>query len=131
MSQQDLAELSGLSVRTISDLERGRTRFPYPDSLARLADALGLSGPGRVDFIAAAGRRLMRAEGTNAAGSGTSSRSRMGLRQLPAAIEHLAHALRAKPVPDPEDLSADIWESDAELAAFLAGLRAARAIPLW
>ena len=44
MSQQDLAELSGLSVRAVGDLERGRTRFPYQDSLARLADALGLRG---------------------------------------------------------------------------------------
>jgi transcriptional regulator with XRE-family HTH domain len=58
MSQQDLAERSGLSVRALSDLERGRTRFPYQDSLARLADALGLRGPARTDFIAAAGRRV-------------------------------------------------------------------------
>ncbi|MGD0701156.1 MAG: tetratricopeptide repeat protein [Trebonia sp.] len=57
-SQQELAEQSGLAVRTISDLERGRTRWPYPDSLHRLADALGLSGTGRAEFTAAAGRRL-------------------------------------------------------------------------
>jgi transcriptional regulator with XRE-family HTH domain len=62
MSQQDLAERSGLSVRAVSDLERGRTRFPYQDSVARLADALGLRGPARTDFIAAAGRRVGRAE---------------------------------------------------------------------
>jgi tetratricopeptide (TPR) repeat protein len=61
LSQQELAERSGLSVRTISNLERGRTRWPYPGSLHRLADALGLSDGARADFIAAAGRRLARA----------------------------------------------------------------------
>jgi tetratricopeptide (TPR) repeat protein/transcriptional regulator with XRE-family HTH domain len=58
LSQQELAEQSGLAVRTISDLERGRTRWPYRDSLYRLADALGLSGTARAEFTAAAGRRL-------------------------------------------------------------------------
>jgi len=33
-------------------------------------------------------------------------------------------------VPDPGELGDDIWESDAELAAFLADLRAARPVPL-
>jgi transcriptional regulator with XRE-family HTH domain len=134
MSQQELAERSGLSVRTLSDLERGRTRFPYQNSLARLADALGLRGPARTEFITAAGRRLVRAEAADAAGSGESGSSGSGrivLRQLPpAAIEHLADTLHAQPVPDPGDLGDDIWESDAELAAFLAGLRAARTAPL-
>jgi transcriptional regulator with XRE-family HTH domain len=58
LSQEELAARSGLSVRTIRDLERGRTRWPYQDSLHRLADALELRGDGRGDFIAAAGRRL-------------------------------------------------------------------------
>jgi hypothetical protein len=39
--------------------------------------------------------------------------------QLPA-IEDLAWAQHAQPVADPGELAADIWESDAELAAFLA-----------
>ena len=42
LSQQELAERSGLSIRTISNLERGRTRWPFPASVHRLADALGL-----------------------------------------------------------------------------------------
>jgi tetratricopeptide (TPR) repeat protein/transcriptional regulator with XRE-family HTH domain len=58
LSQQELAERSGLSVRAISDLERGRTRWPYPDSLHRLADALDLRDADRAEFIASAGRRL-------------------------------------------------------------------------
>ena len=43
-----------------------------------------------------------------------------------AAIEDLARARHAEPVTDPEELAADIWESDAELEAFLADLRPAR-----
>lgn len=45
--------------------------------------------------------------------------------QLPT-IEDLAWAQHAEPVADPVELAADIWESDAELAAFLADLRASR-----
>jgi tetratricopeptide (TPR) repeat protein/transcriptional regulator with XRE-family HTH domain len=41
MTQEELAQLSGLSVRTVRNLEVGRTR-PYRDSLRRLADALRL-----------------------------------------------------------------------------------------
>ncbi len=43
-----------------------------------------------------------------------------------ATIEDLARAQHAQPVADPEELAEDIWESDAELEAFLADLRAAR-----
>jgi predicted ATPase/transcriptional regulator with XRE-family HTH domain len=58
LSQEELAERAGLSVRAISDLERGRTRSPYPNSARRLADALLLTDAARAEFIAAAGRRL-------------------------------------------------------------------------
>ena len=56
ISQQELADRSGLSVRAISNLERGRTRWPYRNSLERLADSLTLAGTQREDFIAV-GRR--------------------------------------------------------------------------
>src|SRR3979490_1698680 len=42
LTQEDLAERSGVSVRAIADLERGRTRRPYPSSVRALARALGL-----------------------------------------------------------------------------------------
>src|SRR5256885_13175887 len=58
LSQEELAQRAGLSVRAISNLERGRTRLPHPDSVLRLADALRLGDEERVRFIAAAGRRL-------------------------------------------------------------------------
>lgn len=35
----------------------GRTRWPCPDSVDRLANALGLSDAERPEFVAAAGRR--------------------------------------------------------------------------
>jgi tetratricopeptide (TPR) repeat protein/DNA-binding XRE family transcriptional regulator len=52
ISQQELAERSGMSVRAISNLERGRTRWPYRHSLKRIADSLGLTGAQREAFIA-------------------------------------------------------------------------------
>jgi tetratricopeptide (TPR) repeat protein/transcriptional regulator with XRE-family HTH domain len=58
LSQAELGERSGLSVRAISNLERGRTRSPHPDTVYRLADALGLAEAARAEFAAAAGRRL-------------------------------------------------------------------------
>jgi tetratricopeptide (TPR) repeat protein/transcriptional regulator with XRE-family HTH domain/DNA-binding SARP family transcriptional activator len=58
LSQEELAERSGLTVRTVRNLERGRSRWPYRDTLRRLADALGLGGAARAAFLAGAGRRL-------------------------------------------------------------------------
>jgi len=40
LTQEELAERAGLSVRGLSDLERGVRRFPYPDTIERLADVL-------------------------------------------------------------------------------------------
>ncbi|HET6319371.1 MAG TPA: AAA family ATPase, partial [Chloroflexota bacterium] len=42
LTQEELAERAGLSVRAITDLERGVRRFPYPDTVERLARALQL-----------------------------------------------------------------------------------------
>lgn len=58
LSQQELAERAGLSSRTIGNMERGASKWPYRDSLHRLADALELRDNARARFIAAAGRRL-------------------------------------------------------------------------
>jgi transcriptional regulator with XRE-family HTH domain len=46
LTQEELAERAGLSARAITDLERGVRRFPYFDTVARLADALGLNAGG-------------------------------------------------------------------------------------
>src|SRR5579885_2138757 len=54
LTQEALAERAGISARSISDLERGLSRAPHPDTIAFLAQALGLSGPERATFLAAA-----------------------------------------------------------------------------
>ncbi|MGO9082419.1 MAG: ATP-binding protein [Streptosporangiaceae bacterium] len=90
LSQEQLAERSGLSIRAIRNLERGHTRWPHPDSVHRLADALDLRGAARADFVAAAGRRLAPAavsvstapaDGPHQAGSG-----QIVPRQLPGQV---------------------------------------------
>jgi tetratricopeptide (TPR) repeat protein/transcriptional regulator with XRE-family HTH domain len=58
LSQEELSAQSGVSVRSICDLERGRTRWPHPASVQRLADALQLTGTARAEFVGAANRRL-------------------------------------------------------------------------
>ncbi|SFI69086.1 AAA ATPase domain-containing protein [Amycolatopsis sacchari] len=59
MTQAELAEASGVSVRALSNLERGRARAAQRRSTEVLADALGLAGADRAGFLAAAreGRR--------------------------------------------------------------------------
>jgi hypothetical protein len=44
----------------------------------------------------------------------------------PSTIEELARIQHAQPVADLDELVEDIWESDEELDAFLADLRASR-----
>jgi transcriptional regulator with XRE-family HTH domain/tetratricopeptide (TPR) repeat protein len=56
LTQEALAEKSGLSVQAVGALERGDRRFPHRDTLDRLATALDLSGDDRAAFTAAATR---------------------------------------------------------------------------
>ncbi|HXM56529.1 MAG TPA: tetratricopeptide repeat protein [Candidatus Dormibacteraeota bacterium] len=58
LSQERLAQLSGLGTRTVSDLERGRTEHPHGDTVRLLADALDLRGEARARFEAAAGQAV-------------------------------------------------------------------------
>jgi predicted ATPase/DNA-binding XRE family transcriptional regulator len=62
LTQEELAEAAGLSPRTISDLERGVKRTARKDTAGLLADALGLAGPVRGVFVAAARGRIPAAE---------------------------------------------------------------------
>src|SRR5579872_5041574 len=57
LTQEELAERAHLSVRAISDLERGARRAPYKDTVRLLAEALGLDAPERTRLEAAARRR--------------------------------------------------------------------------
>ena len=54
LTQEALAERAGLSVRGISDLERGRRASPYYDTVRLLADALDLDTDDRANLLAAA-----------------------------------------------------------------------------
>lgn len=54
LSQEELAERSGLSVRGLSDLERGLRQTPRLESLRMLADALALDDATRAALFAAA-----------------------------------------------------------------------------
>jgi predicted ATPase/DNA-binding CsgD family transcriptional regulator/transcriptional regulator with XRE-family HTH domain len=54
LSQQELAERAGLSLRGISDLERGARRTPHLVTVGMLADALNLGPADRQELLAAA-----------------------------------------------------------------------------
>src|SRR5690606_36175718 len=54
LTQADLAGRAGLAVRTVRDLERGRTARPRRATAELLAKALGLSGEDRARLLAAA-----------------------------------------------------------------------------
>jgi tetratricopeptide (TPR) repeat protein/transcriptional regulator with XRE-family HTH domain len=77
LTQEELAEASGVRPRSISDLERGVAGRPQRDTARRLADALGLLGPARAEFEATARGRLVPAVPVTAAA---------GMRTLPRDI---------------------------------------------
>jgi tetratricopeptide (TPR) repeat protein/transcriptional regulator with XRE-family HTH domain len=54
LTQEELAERAGLSVRALRDMERGRTHRPYRQSVQLVADALALDGPSRARLVQAA-----------------------------------------------------------------------------
>jgi DNA-binding XRE family transcriptional regulator len=54
MTQEDLAQAAGLSVRSVSDLERGVNVTALRETARLLAGALGLAGDAKAEFEAAA-----------------------------------------------------------------------------
>jgi transcriptional regulator with XRE-family HTH domain len=100
LTQEDLAQRSGVSIRAIGDLERGRTRRPHPRSIRLVASALGLAGPA-CDELVARYRVVPHAvagndDGTAQRAFATVSRFTCGSpadnlpRELPPAIGHFA-----------------------------------------
>ncbi|MFG3029211.1 helix-turn-helix domain-containing protein [Streptomyces sp. NPDC048253] len=51
LTLEQLAEVSGVSARTLSDMERGRSRGPQHRTVTALADALALDGDDRKQLI--------------------------------------------------------------------------------
>ena len=92
LTQEDLAERSGVSVRAIADLERGRTRRPYPSSVRALVRALGLPESAGIELVA-----RYRAKGDDRAGTddeappeGAPGARAAVPRQLPSGVAHFA-----------------------------------------
>jgi predicted ATPase/DNA-binding XRE family transcriptional regulator len=54
LTQAELAGLAGLAVRTVREVESGRTTKPQRTTAVLLADALGLTGEERAGFLGAA-----------------------------------------------------------------------------
>ena len=72
LTQEELAEAARLSPRSVSDLERGINRTARKETARLLADALGLSGPARAEFEAAAqGRPVPGGAGTGGTAAAT------------------------------------------------------------
>ncbi len=72
LTQEELAEATGLSVRAVSDLERGVNRTARKDTARLLADALGLTGLARAEFEAVAqGRPVPAGAGTGGVAAAT------------------------------------------------------------
>jgi predicted ATPase/transcriptional regulator with XRE-family HTH domain/tetratricopeptide (TPR) repeat protein len=77
LSQEQLAERSGISVRAIGEIERGATRRPQRETLRALADSLGLTAAEREAFVRSA----------RAAPPADTRRRRVGVRPvLPAPV---------------------------------------------
>ncbi len=51
ITQEALAQKAGLSVRTVSDIERGLRKRLYQDTAEHLAAALSLDGEAREEFV--------------------------------------------------------------------------------
>jgi transcriptional regulator with XRE-family HTH domain len=72
LTQEELAERAGISVRAVGKLESGETSRPRPATVRMLADALGLREPERTLFTSSAfGIRLLRPLGARLIGTGS------------------------------------------------------------
>jgi len=91
LTQEDLAERSGVSVRAIADLERGRTRKPYPSSVRALARALGLPDTAGAELVARyRAERVGQADAAPGAAPGAAKPTVTVPRQLPTRVPHFA-----------------------------------------
>ena len=69
LTQEQLAERAGVSVRAVSDLERGLYLVPHRDTVTRLAEALGLGDQEAALLEATVVRQRGPAPGPSARGS--------------------------------------------------------------
>jgi tetratricopeptide (TPR) repeat protein/transcriptional regulator with XRE-family HTH domain len=101
LTQEELAARAGLSMRAVSDLERGIKSRPHAYTVRLLADALGLEGSVRAAFEAARGRGTGQAgavsglsgDGASPSQRGTSAAPIVGrTRELALLERHLSGA---------------------------------------
>ena len=104
LTQEELAEAAGLSPRSVSDLERGINLTARKDTARLLADALGLTGPQRALFEAAARGR--------ATGGGRAGGARLAdhqAEQLPGAADTVRRTRRTMSPPCARSLRRRAW----------------------
>ncbi len=85
LTQEELAEKAGISVRTISDIERGLRRFVYRDTAERLAEALEVGSAEKDDFLSVA--------------RGRAEVSQSGLHSGPLALSSVRNRIPVPPTP--------------------------------
>jgi len=126
LTQDALAEKAQLSARAIADLERGVRRYPYPDTLERLASALGLTAHER-ELLAALAHRPRPPTAPSQVGTLSPS----GLLLLrPGARGSAPGAMDTAGVPNfPRHLTSFVGRQ-AELAELLATMTGARVVTL-
>jgi len=89
LTQEELAQRSGLSVRALSDMERGRTARPFLRSARLLAEALELPEPARCELMAALQDGAGGTDPPRQAGSRHDAYPMPAVpRQLPASVRH-------------------------------------------
>ena len=86
LTQEELSERAGVSVRTIADLERGRRTRPYRQTIAALAGALGLRGRELDGFVRVARPSLRPISDDGPADPTPGAQGMPVPRQLPAAV---------------------------------------------
>jgi tetratricopeptide (TPR) repeat protein/transcriptional regulator with XRE-family HTH domain len=124
LTQEELATRSGVSIRALSDLERGRTARPNKRSLQLLCDALELSESARAELMAARRRATVgfRESAGNYGYPGTIPRQLPAGRQAEAlaayqrARDVLVTELGVEPGPGLRDLHQQILSADPALA---------------
>src|SRR6266852_9924438 len=79
LTQEALAERAGLSLRGVSDLERGARRAPHRDTVRRLTAALGLDAAEQGAAMAATARIATRDPTVTRVGAGGVGKTRLAL----------------------------------------------------
>lgn len=109
LTQEELATCARLSVRGISDLERGLKLHPHRETVDLLANALGRSAEQQLRCEAARGRRALRRDRLDP--------FRVGLDHLAPGIGQVADLARLKEQLDRSDVPNHGIEDDPVLGA--------------